>query len=80
VPDAIYEERVVAVVRAHPGAAPPPSDELIAFVRARLAGFKTPKELHWVDDYPRTPMGKILKEELKQTYGGSVFDTGGGQR
>jgi fatty-acyl-CoA synthase len=74
VPDPIYEERVVAVVRAHPGVEPPAATELIAFVRARLAGFKTPKELYWVDDFPRTAMGKILKEDLKRTYGGSVFE------
>ncbi len=74
VPDEIYEERVVAVVRAHPDVDPPPASELIAFVRGRLAGFKTPKEVHWVDDFPRTAMGKIVKEDLKRTFGGSVFE------
>jgi fatty-acyl-CoA synthase len=72
VPDPVYEERVVALVRLAPGAVPPPTDAVMAFVRARLAGFKTPKEVYLVDDFPRNAVGKISKPELRDRYG-SVF-------
>lgn len=72
VPDPLYEERVVALVRLKRPEAPPAAEEMIAFVRARLAGFKTPREVYFVEDFPRTGVGKIAKEELKSSYG-SVF-------
>ena len=72
-PDPVYEERVVAFVRPHPNGERPTEVELIGYVRSRLAGFKTPKEVHLVDDFPRTPLGKIAKEQLKQQHG-DVFD------
>lgn len=72
VPDDVYEERVVAVVRADPGGVAPEADEIISFVRSRLAGYKTPKEVHFVDDFPRTGVGKIAKHDLRGQYG-SIF-------
>ena len=74
VPDEIYEERVVAVVRLLSGVEPPSSEELVSYVRERLAGFKTPKTVHFVDDYPRTGVGKIQKTVLREQFG-SVFGT-----
>lgn len=73
VPDPVYEERVVAIVRPTPGATPPDPEELTRFVRGRLAGFKTPKEIHLVEDFPRNGVGKISKPDLKAQYG-SVFE------
>lgn len=73
VPDPTYEERVVAVVRPAPGAPAPGADELVAFVRERLAGYKTPKDVRFVEDFPRTGIGKIAKHELRRQYG-SVFE------
>jgi acyl-CoA synthetase (AMP-forming)/AMP-acid ligase II len=67
VPDAIYEERVVAYVRLQPGVDLEAAD-LIAFVRSQLAGFKTPKELYLVPDLPRTGVGKIAKAMLRTEY------------
>jgi fatty-acyl-CoA synthase len=72
VPDPIYEERVVALVRVKPGCEGLQPAEISAFVRGQLAGFKTPREVYVVDDFPRTGIGKISKEELKASYG-SVF-------
>jgi fatty-acyl-CoA synthase len=43
-------------------------DEVIAFARERLAGYKTPKQVIFVDELPRTPTGKILKKELRAKY------------
>jgi acyl-CoA synthetase (AMP-forming)/AMP-acid ligase II len=70
--DAVYEERVVALVRMVPGTPEPPAGVLVAHVRERLAGFKTPKELHYVEDFPRTGVGKIAKAELRKRYEASA--------
>lgn len=73
VPDPTYEERVIACVRFAPGEAEVSADALIAYVRERLAGYKTPKEIAAVEDFPRTGVGKIAKVELRDQYlAGSV--------
>jgi long-chain acyl-CoA synthetase len=42
--------------------------ELRDFVADRLAHHKQPREVHFVDAVPRTPSGKILRRELRQTF------------
>jgi acyl-CoA synthetase (AMP-forming)/AMP-acid ligase II len=74
VPDPVYEERVVALIRALPDATPPSETEVIAYVRDRLAGYKTPKVVHTVEDFPRTGAGKIAKPKLRDTYGHVLGD------
>jgi acyl-CoA synthetase (AMP-forming)/AMP-acid ligase II len=49
------------------GRAPAPED-LIAFARERLAGYKLPRSVDFVADLPRTPTGKVLKRELRERY------------
>ena len=63
-PDADYGEMVVAAVIAQPGQTIDPA-EVIAFVRQRIAGFKTPKRVVQCNDLPRTITGKIAKNILK---------------
>ena len=65
VPDAHWGEAVRAVVVR---AAPIEADELIGFARARLAGYKLPKAIDFVDELPRNPSGKILKRVLRAPY------------
>jgi long-chain acyl-CoA synthetase len=43
-------------------------DEIIAFAKERLAGFKCPKSVSWIDALPRNPSGKILKKDLRAPY------------
>jgi acyl-CoA synthetase (AMP-forming)/AMP-acid ligase II len=43
-------------------------DELISWAREKLAGYKTPRQVIFVDELPRTPTGKILKKELRAKY------------
>jgi acyl-CoA synthetase (AMP-forming)/AMP-acid ligase II len=38
---------------------------LIAHCRSRLAGFKTPKQVVFMDALPRNPSGKVLKRDLR---------------
>src|SRR3954453_7627704 len=54
-------EGIAAAVRVEVDADP---DELREFVRARLAGYKYPRDVRIVDELPKGPTGKILKREL----------------
>jgi long-chain acyl-CoA synthetase len=67
VPDARWGEAVKALVVVRPGSAPEP-EELIAFARVRLAGYKLPRSVDFVDELPRTPSGKVLKRQLRERY------------
>jgi acyl-CoA synthetase (AMP-forming)/AMP-acid ligase II len=67
VPDERWGETVKAVVVARPGVELDP-DEVLAFSRGRLAGFKRPRSVDIVDALPRNPSGKILKKELRAPY------------
>lgn len=66
VPDAEMGERMIGLVQLRPGAAPA-VDELLAWCRVDLAGYKCPKELRFVDEVPRNPMGKIDKQTLRRS-------------
>ncbi len=44
------------------------ADEVVAFSRENLAGYKCPREVSFVDALPRNPSGKILKTELRAPY------------
>jgi acyl-CoA synthetase (AMP-forming)/AMP-acid ligase II len=45
------------------------ADEVLAYCRSRLAGFKRPGSVVFIDSLPRNPMGKVLKKELREKYG-----------
>lgn len=62
-PDDKWGEVPCAFVELKPGTAPTEAD-LIAFTRARLAGFKTPKSVVF-EELPKTSTGKIQKFELR---------------
>jgi long-chain acyl-CoA synthetase len=42
----------------------PTEQELRAFVRERIAPYKTPRDIHFVEQLPLGPTGKVLKREL----------------
>jgi acyl-CoA synthetase (AMP-forming)/AMP-acid ligase II len=67
VPDEQWGEAVKAVVAAKPGVTPD-ADDIIAFARTRIAGFKAPKSVDFVDALPRNASGKILRRELRAPY------------
>jgi acyl-CoA synthetase (AMP-forming)/AMP-acid ligase II len=60
VPDKHWGERVVGVVERRDGMKLE-ADELIAFARQSIAGYKCPKTIHFVDALPRTAMGKVQR-------------------
>ncbi|MBS0408572.1 MAG: fatty acid--CoA ligase [Proteobacteria bacterium] len=67
VPDARWGEAVKAVVVPKAGQAPSPA-EIIAWARERIAGYKVPKSVDFIDALPRNASGKILRRELREPY------------
>ncbi|MEU7818463.1 AMP-binding protein [Pseudonocardia sp. NPDC049154] len=65
VPDAHWGEQVGAVVVPTDPTAPPSAEELKAFCRERITGFKAPSHWYFVDTLPTTPTGKIQKFVLR---------------
>jgi long-chain acyl-CoA synthetase len=63
VPHAELGEEVGAAVALKDGAAADP-DELRAFVKEQVAGYKYPRQIWLVDELPKGPTGKILKREI----------------
>ena len=68
VPHPDFGEGVVAVLIARAGAEPPPPDVIVGALRERLAAFKVPKKILFVDALPRNTMGKVIKAELRKQY------------
>lgn len=66
VPDPEWGEALLACVV--PRGEPPSPEELKAFCRERLAGFKVPSRFEFIDHLPRTGSGKIAKAELRRPY------------
>jgi acyl-CoA synthetase (AMP-forming)/AMP-acid ligase II len=69
VPDERWGEAVKAVVVKKPGAEVTTA-ELIGWARERIAGYKLPKSVDFIEALPRNPTGKILKRELRRAYWG----------
>ena len=69
VPDERWGEAVKAIVVKKPDAEVTAA-ALIAWARERIAGYKLPKSVDFVDALPRNPTGKILKRELRNPYWG----------
>jgi acyl-CoA synthetase (AMP-forming)/AMP-acid ligase II len=67
VPDERWGEAVKAIVVRKEGASPEPA-EIIAWARERIAGYKLPKSVDFVEAIPRNPSGKVLRRELRQPY------------
>jgi long-chain acyl-CoA synthetase len=64
VPDPLMGEDVLAFVVSKQDAATG-ADALIAFCQERLAKYKCPKQVRFVDALPKSPIGKILRKELR---------------
>ncbi len=65
VPDPIYGESVIAFVVPGPGANLS-EQEITDFMRTRTASFKVPAKIHFTDSLPKSPVGKVLKRELRK--------------
>jgi acyl-CoA synthetase (AMP-forming)/AMP-acid ligase II len=67
IPDPYWVEKVHAVVVLKEGT-DASDQELIDFCKERLARFKAPKSVEFVDALPKSPAGKILKRQLREKY------------
>lgn len=67
VPHEKWGEAVKAIVVVKPGETVT-EDEIIAFAKTRIAGFKCPKSVDFIEALPRNPSGKILRKDLRAPY------------
>ncbi|MET0271432.1 MAG: fatty acid--CoA ligase [Phenylobacterium sp.] len=67
VPDPKWGEAVKAVVVAKPGVTPDAA-AILDFTRQRIAGYKVPKSVDFIDALPRNATGKVLKRDLRAPY------------
>jgi acyl-CoA synthetase (AMP-forming)/AMP-acid ligase II len=67
VPDEKWGEGVKAVIVPHPGQEVT-EQEIIAYCKKNLAGYKCPKSVDFADSLPTNPTGKILKREIREKY------------
>lgn len=67
VPDSLWGEAVKAVIELKPGASWNEA-EMLAFCRQSLGAMKTPKSIEVWDELPRSPVGKVLKREVRDRF------------
>jgi acyl-CoA synthetase (AMP-forming)/AMP-acid ligase II len=67
IPDEVYGEAVTAAVVVRPGAQATAAG-IISFCKEKIAAFKAPKSVKFVDELPRTGSGKIYKQALRDRY------------
>ncbi|MFD2371705.1 AMP-binding protein [Brevibacillus sp. GCM10020057] len=65
VPDPKYGEQVLACIRVKPGETLT-EEEVLAYCDGKIARFKIPKYIQFVNEYPMTASGKIQKFKLRE--------------
>ncbi|MFV8817973.1 AMP-binding protein [Haliea sp. E17] len=70
IPNEEWGEEVKAVVQLQPGITGDAAlvEDIRIFARSRLAGFKVPRSVDFIDELPRNPSGKVLVRDLKANY------------
>nr|WP_277398286.1 AMP-binding protein [Neobacillus citreus] len=71
-PSLEWGEEVMAVVVSNNPEVPPKVEELAEFCRKKLASFKCPAKIEFVQELPRTSSGKILKRDLREQFIGET--------
>jgi acyl-CoA synthetase (AMP-forming)/AMP-acid ligase II len=64
-PDDKWGEAVNAAIQLRAGARAS-ADDIIAFAKAELGSVKAPKRIAFYPDLPRSPVGKVLRREVKE--------------
>ncbi|MSQ55230.1 MAG: hypothetical protein EXR31_07675 [Betaproteobacteria bacterium] len=67
IPDEKWGEAIAAFVSLKPGCAASEA-ELVAFCESRLAGYKKPKRVIFVDELPKTAIGKVSRRALAEPF------------
>ena len=74
--DPVFGEKACACVVPHPGESLT-LEELVAFLRQqRIASFKLPERLELMTEFPISPVGKILKRQLRELVEGRIATAG----
>jgi long-chain acyl-CoA synthetase len=77
-PDDRSGERVQAYVVAREPA--PSAEEILKACRANLAAYKIPQDVIFVDELPKSPIGKILRRQLRANLGGALKTSSSGRK
>lgn len=67
IPDDVWGESVKAFVVKREGAAVT-EEALIQFCKEKLASYKKPKSVDFIDELPKNASGKVLRKELKEPF------------
>ena len=70
VPNPEMGEEVKAIVEPAAGISPTPelAEELLAYLRTRVAKYMVPRSVDFIDTMPRLPTGKLYKASLRERY------------
>jgi acyl-CoA synthetase (AMP-forming)/AMP-acid ligase II len=77
IPDPLWGEAVRAVLALKPGQVAA-AEELKAFCRERIAGYKVPRSIEFLKALPKTATGKISKTDLRARLWAAEAEHGGG--
>ena len=66
--DVEWGERVRAIVVKKSGSGELTKEDIIEHCRPKMAGFKRPEDVVFIEELPRNPMGKVLKRVLREDY------------
>ena len=73
--DPEWGERVRAIVALRQGSSAS-EEEIIDHCHQRLASFKKPESVVFTSELPRNPLGKVLKDVLREQYGQPIEERG----
>ncbi len=68
VPDEKWGEQVTAVVELKDSTCAPTEQEIIQYCKEKLGSVKAPKQVLFWDELPRSPVGKVLKKEIRKVF------------
>ncbi|MBF0498080.1 MAG: long-chain fatty acid--CoA ligase, partial [Deltaproteobacteria bacterium] len=69
-PDEKWGEAVAAAVVPRPGE-DISAEEIIFFCKSKIAGYKSPKKIFFLEELPKTGSGKIYKKGIREHFGPS---------
>jgi fatty-acyl-CoA synthase len=72
VPDETWGSVVRAVVVLKPGKTAT-EEEIIAWCKDKMTGFKRPKSVMITESFPLSPVGKVLRSKVREIYGGPIL-------
>ena len=67
-PDPQYGEEVSAAIVRDPSGGEVTEDEIRSWSKEKLANYKYPRRIFFVDSFPLGPSGKVLKRELQEQF------------